>query len=277
LTVPPSPSDNVARHELTRRGLRKSRSGKSSLARFFPISLRESIHQALQFSRTFAETYAIGDLIKFLGLAFSALLPLINPVGDALVLLSLVGNAPPTIYRMLARRIAISTTIFLILIEAGGTLVLRFFGISLPVVQVSGGLTLAAMGWRLLNQEEPHETETPTEVDGTDIRSLEQKIFYPFTFPLTAGPGCIVVMVTLSAHASGKRLLPSLMAHTGIAIAVLLLSVGVYLCYGHAPKITERISPQTVHGILRLIAFVLLCIGVQITSNGVEAMAKAMH
>lgn len=218
----------------------------------------------------------MGDLIKFLGLAFSALLPLVNPVGDALVLLSLVGNAPPAIYRMLARRIAISTTIFLILIEAGGTLVLRFFGISLPVVQVAGGLALAAMGWKLLNQEEPAEKEAPA-VDGLDIRSLEQKIFYPFTFPLTAGPGCIVVMVTMSAHASGKGLLPSLMAHTGIAIAALLLSVGVYLCYGHAPKITARISPQTVHGILRLIAFVLLCIGVQITSNGVEAMAKTMH
>src|ERR1051326_8998465 len=202
----------------------------------------------------------MGDLITFLGLAFSALLPLINPVGDALVLLSLVGNAPPAVYRMLARRIAISTTIFLILIEAGGTLALRLFGISLPVVQVSGGLALAAMGWKLLNQEEPKEKETPTEVNGSDISSLEQKIFYPFTFPLTAGPGCIVVMVTMSAHASGKGLLPSIMAHTGIAIAVLLLSIAVYLCYGHAPKITARISPQTIHGTFRLFPFVFLSI-----------------
>lgn len=218
----------------------------------------------------------MGELSKFFGLAFSALLPLVNPLGDALVFLDFVGSAPPTVYRALARRIAISTTIFLIAIEAVGTLILRFFGISLPVVQIAGGLALAAMGWKLLNQEEPEEKQKPPDAGGPGIRSLEQKVFYPFTFPITAGPGCIVVMVTLSAHASGKGVLRSATAHAGIAIAVVLLSVAVYFCYGYAPTITARISPQTSHGVLRLIAFVLLCIGVQITSNGVEAIVKTM-
>jgi len=218
----------------------------------------------------------VGELSKFFALAFSALLPLVNPLGDALVFLSLVGSAPPAVYRALARRIAISTTIFLITIEAGGTLLLKFFGISLPVVQVAGGLALGAMGWKLLNQEEPDGKENLRDMDGPDMRSLEQKVFYPFTFPITAGPGCIVIMVTLSAHASGKAFLPTVMAHAGIAIAVVLLSVAVYFCYGHAPAITARISPQTVHGVLRLIAFVLLCIGVQITLNGLEAIVKTM-
>lgn len=215
----------------------------------------------------------MGELSKFFGLAFSALLPLVNPLGTALVFLSLVGSAPQAVYRALARRIAISTTIFLISIEAGGALLLKFFGISLPVVQVSGGLALAAMGWKLLNQEEPNQKATPSAVDE---RSLEEKVFYPFTFPITAGPGCIVVMVTLSAHATGRGLLPSLTAHGGIVIAVVLLSVAVYFCYGHAPAITARISPQTAHGLLRLVAFVLLCIGVQITLNGVETIVKTM-
>jgi len=217
----------------------------------------------------------VAEWSKFFGLAFSALLPLINPLGDALMFLGLVGGAPPAVYRTLARSIAISTTIFLITIEAAGTALLNFFGISLPVVQVAGGLTLAAMGWKLLNEEGSEEKEKP-EVDSRDIRSLEQKVFYPLTFPITAGPGCIVVMVTLSAHASIKGMLPSLAAHAGIAAAVVLLSIAVYLCYGYAPAITARISPQTAHGVLRLIAFVLLCIGVQITSNGVEGIVKTM-
>ena len=70
---------------------------------------------------------------------------------------------------------------------------LKFFGISLPVVQVSGGLALAAMGWKLLNQEEPDEKEKLPDMDGPDMRSLEQKVFYPFTFPITAGPVCVEV------------------------------------------------------------------------------------
>ena len=216
----------------------------------------------------------MGDLSKFFGLAFSALLPLVNPLGGALVFLGLVGAAPPVVYRTLARKIAISTTLFLVAIELIGTAMLKFFGISLPVMQVSGGLVLAAMGWSLLNQEEPDTKDELPELADAALGSLEGKIFYPFTFPITAGPGCIVVRVTLSAHASVKGVLPDVAAHAGIVLAVVLLSIAVYFCYGYAPVITAHVSPQTAQGILRVIAFVLLCIGVQITWNGVEAMLK---
>ena len=218
----------------------------------------------------------VSELVKFFGLSFSALLPLINPVGDALVFLALVGSARPVVYRSLAKKIAISTTVFLLMIELLGTAMLKFFGISLPVMQVSGGLALAAMGWRMLNQEQPDTKDERTEVRDAGLGSLEGKIFYPFTFPITAGPGCIVVMVTLSAHASVKGLLPTMAAHAGIVLAVVLLSVAVYFCYGYAPAITARVSSQTAHGILRVIAFVLLCIGGQITWNGVEALLKTV-
>jgi multiple antibiotic resistance protein len=87
----------------------------------------------------------VAELSKFFGLAFSALLPLVNPLGDALVFLGLVGFAPPAVYRTLARKVAISTTLFLLTIELIGTAMLKFFGISLPVMQVSGGLVPAVM------------------------------------------------------------------------------------------------------------------------------------
>jgi multiple antibiotic resistance protein len=103
-------------------------------------------------------------LIKFFALAFSALLPLINPLGSALVFLGLVGSAPAKVYRDLARRIAINTTLFLVAIELVGTAILSFFGISLPVVQVSGGIVLAAMGWGLLNQGEPEAKREQEEL-----------------------------------------------------------------------------------------------------------------
>jgi multiple antibiotic resistance protein len=219
---------------------------------------------------------SLADFAKFFALSFSALLPLVNPLGSALVFLSIVGAAPHALYRSLAWKIAITTTVFLITIEVIGTAVLRFFGISLPVVQVSGGLTLAAMGWGLLNQQQAQTQKGPVEADDRAIKSLEQKIFYPFTFPITAGPGCIVVMVTLSAHASTRSVLPDIASHAGIFVAILLLSVAVYLCYAYAPAITKRINPQTAHGIIRVMAFVVLCIGVQIMWNGVEVLLKTV-
>jgi multiple antibiotic resistance protein len=211
-------------------------------------------------------------VLAFFGLSFSALLPLINPLGDALVFLGLIGPAPPAVYRRLAKRIAINTSLFLILIEIGGAAIIKFFGISLPVMQVSGGFVLAAMGWSLLSQDQPTPTAETATSPQTDLSSLESKAFYPLTFPITAGPGCIVVMITLSAQASAQRGFADLAAHGGIALAVAALSAVVFVCYGFAPMIAARIKPQTAHGIQRVIAFVLLSIGVQITWNGVAML-----
>jgi multiple antibiotic resistance protein len=213
---------------------------------------------------------------KYFVLSFSALLPVVNPFGSALMILGLVGSAPSSVYRQLARKIAIRTIVFFAVIELVGAALLTFFGISLPVVQVAGGLVLASMGWSLLNQQEAAASRAQSDAVGTTFDSLEDKVFYPLTFPITIGPGCIVVMLTLSAHASVRNIVGDVVAHLGVFAAVIALSVTVFYTYAYAPKITERVSPQTAHGILRVIAFVLLCIGVQITANGVQAVVKTM-
>jgi multiple antibiotic resistance protein len=215
-------------------------------------------------------------ILKYFALAFSALLPVINPLGSALVFLGLVGYAPSDVFRKLARRIAFSTTIFLLIVELVGAGLLNFFGISLGVVQVAGGFVLAAMGWSLLNQNDTAPSPEKTTVESSDFRSLDAKVFYPFTFPVTAGPGCIVIMLTLSAHASGKNVLDSVFAHVGILLAVIVLSFTVFLSYRYAMRITQKIAPPTVHGILRVIAFILLCIGVQIAWNGVQTLLHSV-
>src|SRR5882757_11447911 len=125
-------------------------------------------------------------LWRHFGLTFSALLPLVNPLGSALIFLGLVGSAPPTVYRALARRIAINTILFFAVVDLVGSAILAFFGISLPIVQVSGGFVIAAMGWSLLNQKDTQLNAEKIqaaavmaeekEISGT----LQQKTFYPF-------------------------------------------------------------------------------------------------
>jgi multiple antibiotic resistance protein len=219
-------------------------------------------------------------LWKYFALGFTALLPVVNPLGSALVFLGLVGVVPPEIYRSLARRIAINTILFFAVIELIGATILNFFGISLPIVQVSGGLVLAAMGWSLLNQKDAQTVdEAAAEVQSnvqTRRSRLEQGTFYPFTFPVTAGPGCIVVMLTLSAHASEKALSETALSHVGLLLAVILLSALIYVSYAYAPQITRKISASTAHGILRVVAFILLCIGVQIAWNGASALLTTL-
>ncbi len=214
-------------------------------------------------------------------LAFSALLPLINPLGSALVFMSLVGTATPKVYLSLARRIAVNNVVFLGTIELVGAAILNFFGISLPIVQVTGGLVIAAMGWKTLNESDAsantrQKREECDEKDDVLLENLNQKIFYPFTFPVTSGPGTLVTVLTLSAQASRHGLRANLLQHGAVFAAVVVLSIGVFLCYGYAPKITTKISPSTAHGILRVIAFILLCIGVQIAWNGVSELIRTV-
>ena len=216
-------------------------------------------------------------VLKYFVLAFSALLPVINPLGSALIFLGVVGSAPTEVFRDLARRVAIDTVLFLLVIELVGAAILTFFGISLPVVQLAGGFVLAGMGWGLLNDKDEGKAAKQTAADASGGGELEDKIFYPLTFPITAGPGCIVVTLTLSAHASNTRVVANVLGHVGIATAVLALSLIVWVCYTYAPKITQKIAPQTAQGILRVIAFVLMCIGVQIAWNGLEAMIVALR
>src|SRR5580704_5745717 len=101
-------------------------------------------------------------------LAFTALLPLINPIGSALIFLGLVGDAPAVVYRQLARKIAMATIGFLIVIQFLGSLILSFFGISLPVVQLTGGIIIAATAWSLLfeNDANANARKKQAEIGG---------------------------------------------------------------------------------------------------------------
>jgi len=204
-------------------------------------------------------------VLKFVALTYSALLPVVNPLGSALMFLTIVGSVPPQQFRYLARRVAVSMVMFLLVFEGGGAALLNFFGISLPVVQLAGGLALAAMGWRILDQSGTANRDTVT---------LDDKVFYPLTFPISAGPACLVVTLTLSAQASRRDVISNVLAHIGMALAIVGLGVTIWLCYTYSLRITQKVAPGTVQGILRVVAFVLLCIGVQIASNGAEAMVK---
>ena len=215
-------------------------------------------------------------------IAFSALLPMVNPVGSAIELLPLVGDAPIPVYRRLAGRIAVDNVLFLLIIEILGSAILRFFGISIPIVEISGGIVISGLGWATLNRPDAEATAREEKTIAKNaVEAAEgkyiQKVFYPFTFPITSGPGTVVTMLALSAHATYPRLTDTLLAHAGIILAVLLVTAGVYGCYAYAPRLAKAISPNTINGIVRIIAFIMFSIGIQITWNGLSALIRTIR
>jgi multiple antibiotic resistance protein len=211
----------------------------------------------------------LGDVLQTTLLDVAALFPIVNPVGTAPIFLSLTRGASVGTRALLARRLALNGLMLLVVSMLVGTYILAFFGISLPVVQVAGGLVLTATGWSLLSRP-PGESDAERTVPPTHRDWLQQS-FYPLTLPLTVGPGSISVAVTLGANASG-RTGPDYSIILGALLAPAVIALTVYVSYAWAERLERMLGESAINVFLRLSSFILLCIGVQILANGIRAL-----
>ena len=216
----------------------------------------------------------MGPLIKSTLLILTALFPIVNPLGGAPLFLSLTQYYSAEERKILSRRIALNSIVLLVVSYFIGTHILTFFGISLPVVQVGGGLVLVSTGWAMLKQKD--EDRTKSEVHRTvNVEDLSRQAFYPLTLPLTVGPGSISVAITLGAnepHAGHHFIYPI----TGAVMGSALIAASVYLCYAFADRLARALGETAMNVIMRLSSFLIVCIGVQIIWNGVSALLKSL-
>lgn len=210
---------------------------------------------------------------KSILLVVSALFPIVDPIGGAPVFLSLTLDYDPGTRKLLARRIALNSFILLVSSFTVGSYVLSFFGISLPVVQVGGGMIVVASGWALLMQKDDATRNAASRA--VNCRDALHDAFYPLTLPLTVGPGSISVAITLGANEPrtfGAGMLSILAAAIGSAI----IAATIYLCYAFADRLARALGATGTNVIVKLTAFLLVCIGVQIVWNGASQLLRSL-
>jgi multiple antibiotic resistance protein len=218
---------------------------------------------------------AIFDALLHFGsvimLAVGALLPIVDPLGGAPIYLAMTAGLTSVERTRMAKAVAINSFLLLIASALIGAYVLDFFGLSIPSVQVAGGIVVCMIGWSLLNSPNSPPALDRTGPETARPDDLSQRAFYPMTMPLTVGPGSISVALTLGANspAGFRSLLLTALAH---AVGILLVALGVYLCYRYAERILRKLGPTGTSVVVRLSAFILLCIGVQIFWNGVRGL-----
>lgn len=211
--------------------------------------------------------------LKIAPTIFIALFPLINPIGSAMVLYGMTGHVDDKAWRAASRKIAIYTFLMLTLFFFLGTYVLELFGISVPIVRFAGGLVLASIGWGVLNQKDPEEA--PHEKKPSVKTDLEGKLFYPYTFPITVGPGGLAVVMTFSAHLYRSSRL-TLTVEQGAAVAgIFAICFVTATCYSKLKFIVSKFSPAGVQALSRILAFFVFCIGVDIAWSGWQALNGA--
>lgn len=204
----------------------------------------------------------------------SALFPIVNPIGGSPVFLLLTQDYSRESRKLLARRVAMNSFILLIVSMAVGTHILSFFGISLPVVQVGGGLIVVSTGWAMLTRSDQVDRGQVQQTVTT--QDVLKNAFYPLTLPLTVGPGSISIAITLGAN-EPRHLGANVLALISAAIGAALIALTIYLCYGYADRLAAAIGQSGMNVILRLSSFLLVCIGVQIFWNGLSALVKTLN
>ena len=211
--------------------------------------------------------------IKVLFLTLSALFPIVDPLSGSPLFLALTSKYSAETRHVLSWRIAMNSMFLMVGSYFIGAHVLNFFGVSLPVVQVGGGLVVASMGWGMLREKEDCPEVSRTDVQPPDVFG---RAFYPLTLPLTVGPGSISVAVTLGANATHRY---GFHVSTIIAalIAMALIAISIVICYGFADRLARILGKTAMTVIVRLSAFLLVCIGVQIVWNGTSALLLSLH
>src|SRR5258706_5811627 len=213
------------------------------------------------------------DAAKSLFLVLTALFPIVDPLGGSPFFLAMTSEYGPEARKELSWRIAWNSFFLLVGSYFVGTYILAFFGISLPVVQVGGGLVVVASGWTLLMQRDDEKHDVHRTVQPKD--PFRQAV-YPLTLPLTVGPGSISVAVTLGANAAHSNALHPLTILAAL-IGCALIALSVFLCYGFADRLARILGATAMTVIVQLSSFLLVCIGVQIIWNGIKALLESIH
>ncbi|WP_375275266.1 MarC family protein [Methylorubrum thiocyanatum] len=202
-------------------------------------------------------------------LALSSLFSIVNPVGSALMFAQITADRSQAERAELSRRIGFYAALVMLSALWAGAPILNFFGVSLAALRIAGGLFVAAFAWTLLNAPEAREARKHAEAEPEAGENLAEVAFFPLTLPFTTGPGTIAVAIALGANRPSE---PGDLAgfFLGASLAAVAIAGLIRLAYGSADRVVTLIGPVRARVLGRLSAFLLLCVGTQITVSGVS-------
>lgn len=221
---------------------------------------------------------ALHDFIHLLFVGFVALFPVVNPIGTAFVVMPYFAHLDDAGKRRAVRKIALYAFCVCIVALLAGQWILKLFGLSVPVVQVAGGIMICKIGWEFLSSDKDEDDGEDAEAAGGPAlparrrNGIDDKLFYPITFPVTTGAGTLSVLFTLSAQGADDRLGEYLINTGAIVLAIALMCVLVYVFYLNTRRIVRFLGSHGQRIFNRVVAFFIFCVGLQIAAGGLKAL-----
>jgi multiple antibiotic resistance protein len=211
---------------------------------------------------TMTSAHALGQFLHSLphsaAATFLALFPIVDPFGGVPIFFTMTSSWTPKERRNTAMKTGLWVFAILVTFLFFGRFVLYFFGISLPVLKIAGGLIVANTAWGMVTShsritpEESHEAEEKEDISLT-----------PLAMPLMSGPGAIGVVMALAAHVD------SLSSYLGMVIGIAAVALTVSLFFSLGGPLVRRLGPSAVGAINKIFGFLILAIAVQLVWDGV--------
>lgn len=215
--------------------------------------------------------------IHLLFISIIALFPVVNPLGSAFIVSPYFENLNRNEKRSAVRKICLYAFLICTVSLLAGRWILELFGISIPVVQLAGGIMICKIGWEFLSSDKKREEPQITSTEANSISRysyVQDKLFYPITFPLTTGAGVISVLFTLGAHSTTTHVADYLINTSAIILAILFMCVLIYFFYFNTKTIINYIGSTGELIVNRITAFLIFCVGLQIAITGIRLLVK---
>ena len=204
--------------------------------------------------------------------SFMALFPVANPVGAGFLVNGFLSGLDEDTRKSIIRRIVTDYLLVGLGSLAVGHFVLALFDLSLPIIQLGGGLLICRTALQWLGDSDASAGRVSKKnADPISLRAIESRIFYPITFPISIGPGSISVIFTLMASASVKgKLLQTGINYFVIALVIVCMAAILYIFLSQGQRIIQKLGPVGNQIINKLVAFFTFCIGIQISVTGIS-------
>lgn len=222
----------------------------------------------------------LNSFIHLVFIGFVALFPVVNPIGTAFIVNPYFASLSRKERLSAVKKITFYAFIICTLTLLLGQWILQLFGISIPIIQLAGGIMMCKIGWEFLASDSDDKAKTTTtkntdaEAEKEHFSEIENKLFFPITFPMTTGAGTIAVLFTLSANGADKSF-DNYMVNTGaLLISVLGICILIFIFFANTKRLINYIGSHNEKIINRLMAFLIFCVGLQIASGGIINLIK---
>jgi multiple antibiotic resistance protein len=198
-------------------------------------------------------------LLVHISATFAALLPITNPFSAAPVFVTVTDGFSEERRLQQARMAAFYMLCVLLGALFAGAMILEFFGITVPIMRIAGGLIIARVGFGMVSPEPEQQVSKKSQAEAIKQRDIA---FTPIAMPLLSGPGSIAVAISMATHSEG------LLDYGAIGIGIALVCIVCWLVLRSSIKIVEYISSTGMDALTRLMGFILVCIGIQFIATG---------